>query len=97
MSVPVENGVRFSTGTGISYLTPVGAVRLSLAYKLNPSTLDVRDAGDVLNALLQDRPIESVEPDWSRRLHLHLLWRSLARNAVPGIRWSPRLISQGLP
>ena len=72
VSVPLENGVRFSTGAGISYLTPVGAVRLSLAYKLNPSTLDVRSADEVLDALLQDQPIESVEPDWSRRLHLHL-------------------------
>jgi outer membrane protein insertion porin family len=72
VSVPVETGARFSTGAGISYLTPVGAVRLSLAYKLNPSTLDLRDANEVLTALLQNQPVESVEPAWSRRLHLHL-------------------------
>ncbi len=72
VSIPVEGDLRFSTGAGISYLTPVGAVRLSLAYKLNPSTLDLRSADEVLDALLEDRPVESVEPDWSRRLHLHL-------------------------
>ena len=72
VSVPVEDDIRFSTGAGISYLTPVGAVRLSLAYKLNPSTLDLRSADEVLDALLEDRRVESAEPDWSRRLHLHL-------------------------
>jgi outer membrane protein insertion porin family len=74
-NLPVLEGdtdVRFSTGAGLSYLTPVGAVRLSLGYKLNPSDLDLRDANDVLNALLQGLRVTTAEPDWSRRLHLHL-------------------------
>jgi outer membrane protein insertion porin family len=72
VSVPVETKVRFSTGVGLSYQTPVGAIRLSAGYKLNPSDLDLRSADEVLNALLQNQPVTSVEPDWSRRLHLHL-------------------------
>jgi outer membrane protein insertion porin family len=70
--VPQDTDFHFSTGTGLSYQTPVGAVRLSLGYKLNPSALDVRDPDKVLNAVVNGLPVSSVEPDWSRRLHLHL-------------------------
>jgi outer membrane protein assembly factor BamA len=67
-----ENDLRFSTGAGLSYLTPVGAIRFSIGYKLNPSTLDLRSAEKVLNALTQGLPASSVEPEWTQRLHLHL-------------------------
>jgi len=73
--LPVLEGdtdLRFSLGTGISYQTPVGAIRLGLGYKLNPSDLDVRDAEEVLAALEQGLPATAAETDWSRRLHLHL-------------------------
>lgn len=70
--IPSETDFRFSTGAGLSYMTPVGAVRLSLGYKLNPSALDQRSADEVLNALLKGLPVSSVATDWSRRLHLHL-------------------------
>ncbi len=73
--LPLLNGdtdFRFAAGGGISYQTPVGAVRISLGYKLNPSDLDVRDAGEVLAALEQGLPATTAETDWSRRLHLHL-------------------------
>jgi hypothetical protein len=39
---------------------------------LNPSELDVRDPGEVLAALEQGLPASSADPDWVRRLHLHL-------------------------
>jgi outer membrane protein insertion porin family len=67
-----DTDLRFAIGTGVSYQTPVGAIRLSLGYKLNPSVLDERDPGAVLEALQQGLPASSVEPDWLRRLHLHL-------------------------
>jgi outer membrane protein insertion porin family len=67
-----DTDLRFSLGTGISYQTPVGAIRLSLGYKLNPSALDIRDPAAVLQALEQGQPASSVETDWLRRLHLHL-------------------------
>ena len=74
-AVPVlegESDFRFAAGAGLSYQTPVGAVRLSLGYKINPSDLDLRDANDVLNALLQGLPVTTAETAWTRRLHLHL-------------------------
>jgi outer membrane protein insertion porin family len=70
--VPGESDFRFSTGAGLNYLTPVGAIRLSLGYKINPSELDQRDANDVLQAIDNGLPVTSVEPDWMKRLHLHL-------------------------
>jgi outer membrane protein insertion porin family len=67
-----DAATRFSIGTGLSYQTPVGAIRFSVGVKLNPSDLDLRSADEVLQALEDDRPITSVpENDW-RRLHLHL-------------------------
>jgi outer membrane protein insertion porin family len=72
LPIPEDNDFHFSTGAGMSYLTPVGAVRLSLGYKLNPSELDLRSADEVLNAIVNGQPVSSVKPEWSRRLHLHL-------------------------
>lgn len=60
------------TGAGIDLATLVGPVRISLGYKLNPSLLDLRRAQDVLQAILDERPIASVPADWRRRLHLHV-------------------------
>jgi outer membrane protein insertion porin family len=74
-AVPIltgETDFRFSTGAGLSYLTPVGAIRFSIGYKLNPSAFDLRSADKVLDALLQGRPATTVEPAWTQRLHLHL-------------------------
>ena len=70
--LPGQTDFRFSTGAGISYQTPVGAIRVSLGCKLNPSDLDLRDAQKVLDALVNGLPVSSVEPEWTRRLHLHL-------------------------
>ena len=70
--LPENTDVRWSIGAGLSYQTPVGGIGLTLGYKLNPSPLDLRDAGKVLDAYLAGRPIESVETDALSRLHLHL-------------------------
>jgi outer membrane protein insertion porin family len=70
--LPAETDFRFAAGTGLSYLTPVGAIRVSLAYKLNPSDLDLRDPGEVLAAAVAGAPLGSVPTSWWRRLHLHL-------------------------
>jgi hypothetical protein len=70
--LPQNSSFRFSTGFGISYQTAVGAFGLALGYKINPSDLDVRDAGEVLDAFQAGLPVTSVQSDWIRRLHLHL-------------------------
>ena len=59
------------TGVGIGYETVVGAVQIALGYKLNPSALDQRDPGEVLQALQEGRPISTVPTDSRRRLQLH--------------------------
>jgi outer membrane protein assembly factor BamA len=72
--LPEQTDLRFSVGAGLSYQTPVGAIGLSLGYKLNPSALDVRDPGKVLDALVAGSPVTGVEEDWLRRFHLHVLF-----------------------
>jgi outer membrane protein insertion porin family len=69
--LPEQTELRWSAGVGLSYQTPVGAIGLSLGYKLNPSPLDLRDAGKVLDAFVAGEPIESVPTDAFSRLHLH--------------------------
>jgi outer membrane protein insertion porin family len=69
--LPENTELRWSAGVGLSYQTPVGALGLSLGYKLNPSPLDLRDAGKVLDAYVAGQPIESAETDALSRLHLH--------------------------
>ena len=69
--LPENTELRWSAGVGLSYQTPVGALGLSLGYKLNPSPLDLRDAGKVLDAFVAGQPIESAETDALSRLHLH--------------------------
>ena len=69
--LPENTELRWSAGVGLSYQTPVGAIGLGLGYKLNPSPLDLRDAGKVLDAFVAGEPIESVETDALSRLHLH--------------------------
>jgi outer membrane protein insertion porin family len=69
--LPQNTPFRFSIGTGISYQTAVGALGLSLGYKLNPSDVDVRDPGKVLDAFIAGSPVTSVDPQWWRYWHLH--------------------------
>ncbi|MDX1530302.1 MAG: BamA/TamA family outer membrane protein, partial [Rhodothermales bacterium] len=65
----------YSTGAGISFATPVGALRFSVGYKLNPSEQDLLDASDVALATY-DQLFPGQEPaleeDPWRRIHLHL-------------------------
>ncbi len=67
----------YSTGAGLEFATPVGAIQLSLGYKLNPDYFDLRDPDDVLDAIEDGRPLSTVDPTTlfgipeSNRLHLH--------------------------
>ena len=67
----VQDRFFLGTGGGIGYETVVGAVQVAVGYKLNPSSLDVRDPDDVVNALVNGRPISEVPIDSRRRWHLH--------------------------
>jgi outer membrane protein insertion porin family len=59
--------LRIGTGMGVRYQTPVGFIRLDLAYKINPSPEDLRDAHDVVAA----GGIENVPEDNGRRFRVH--------------------------
>jgi outer membrane protein assembly factor BamA len=62
----------WATGFGIDYATPLGSIRLTLGYKLNPSILDLADSLDVLTALLEDRPLDGLDRRGIRRFRLHI-------------------------
>lgn len=59
------------TGLGMRYRTPVGFVRLDLAFKLTPDALDLRRPGDVARAVQQQRPLTAVQERFIRRFRLH--------------------------
>ena len=62
----------YATGAGLDVHTPVGPIRLSLGYKLNPSVTDLADSKDVLEAALTGQPLSELERHQSRRWQLHL-------------------------
>lgn len=68
----LDDGVRAGTGLGLQFASPVGPIRIAVGYKLNPSSLDLRDPGAVANALLLGESIESVPADPFRRWQFHL-------------------------
>jgi len=70
--LPEGSPFRFSTGVGLSYQTPVGALGISMGYKLNPSLLDERNPNDVTQALEAGTSVEDLPTQWLRRIHLHL-------------------------
>ncbi len=70
-NVPRGSDFRFGSGAGIRYRTPVGMLRLDLAWKLNPSRTDLRNPEDIVlweAGLLESLPGEKQ----IRRLNLHL-------------------------
>lgn len=73
------------TGLGLSIASPVGAIRLALGYKVNPSFFDVRSPGSIADAyqeVFRTNPDPTaddlhnaalgVEPSFWRRLAIHL-------------------------
>jgi len=62
----------YAVGSGVDVLTPVGPIKLSVGYKLNPSILDLADARDVFDALIRGAPVEDVPRHEARRWQFHL-------------------------
>jgi outer membrane protein insertion porin family len=67
-----ETGVFFTTGGGLGYYTPVGAIRFDVGYKLNPSVFDLRDPQDVLDAILAGQDASTAPTDPWRRFGFHI-------------------------
>lgn len=66
-----DEEVHFTTGGGVGYYTPVGAIRVDVGYKLNPSVFDLRDPQDVLNAILAGRDPATAPIKSLRRFAFH--------------------------
>ena len=62
--------VRYGTGVGIRYRTPVGLIRLDLAFKLNPSPTDLRTAAEMVR--YEQGLTGFPEGKAIRRFNLHL-------------------------
>lgn len=61
----------YATGAGLNLLTPVGAIRFSLGYKINPSLLDLVDSEDLLRALDDENALNQLKKHSSRRWQFH--------------------------
>jgi outer membrane protein assembly factor BamA len=71
--VPTDDlEAHFTTGGGLGYYTPVGAIRFDVGYKLNPSAYDLRHSQDVFNAIRAGLPATSAPVDHWRKWGLHL-------------------------
>ncbi len=71
-TLPGDDRFFTSVGAGVDYNTVIGAVRVSIGYKLNPSLADVRDPQKVLDAIIAGTPIADVPSQWYRRFQIHL-------------------------
>ena len=52
----VPSAMRFGTGGGIRYNTPVGFIRLDLAYKINPGPQDLVTPREIIEGNAEDNP-----------------------------------------
>ena len=62
----------YSTGSEIAIRTPVGPIRFGAGYKLNPSTVDLVDSADLLEAINAGRPIDGLPQHKRWRWQFHL-------------------------
>jgi outer membrane protein insertion porin family len=67
-----QESMYYATGGGVDFRTPVGAIRASLGYKLNPSFLDLREASDIQAADEAGIPLEQVPAKPSLRWQFNL-------------------------
>ncbi len=66
-----RNAVRVGAGLGIRYKTPVGFLRVDVAYKVNPGPFDLRPPLDVYRFLTGERDT-FPEPGRINRFRLHI-------------------------
>lgn len=62
----------YGTGAGLDLATPVGPIKLSAGYKLNPSAVDLVDSEDLLQAQSGGTPISELHQHNSHRWQFHL-------------------------
>ena len=62
----------YATGAGLDLTTPVGPIRMSLGYKLNPSIVDLVDSADLFAAGTSGTPISDLHQHNSHRWQFNL-------------------------
>jgi len=62
----------YAAGAGLDLITPVGPIKLGVGYKLNPSVTDLVDSADLLQAEVDETPIEDLPKHNSRRWQFYL-------------------------
>ena len=73
LRLDANDGAFYSVGAGAGFRTPVGALRIMLGIKLNPSPLDLRDPKTILEELLsEDGDVTSIAANPWRRFRFHL-------------------------
>jgi outer membrane protein assembly factor BamA len=60
------------TGAGLQIASPFGPIRLSVGYKLNPTSVDLLSPGEVARALAEGRDLSTLPREPLRRWHVHL-------------------------
>jgi outer membrane protein assembly factor BamA len=62
----------WASGAGVDLGTPVGPIRFSIGYKLNPSLEDLVDSEDLIRAIVAGEDINTLHRKGSRRFAYHL-------------------------
>jgi outer membrane protein assembly factor BamA len=62
----------FATGAGLDLRTPVGPIRVSVGYKLNPSITDLVDSDVLWRAVNDGTPLETLPRKNLRKWQVHL-------------------------
>jgi outer membrane protein insertion porin family len=62
----------WAAGIGVDYITIIGAVRVAVARKMNPSIFDLLDPGTAAQAILSGTPFTALPIKNSRRYRIHI-------------------------
>jgi outer membrane protein insertion porin family len=62
----------FGSGAGVDLGTPVGPIRFSIGYKLNPSIEDLVDSDDLIRSIADGQDVNTLKKHKSRRFAYHL-------------------------
>ncbi|HET9948578.1 MAG TPA: hypothetical protein VFQ22_06630, partial [Longimicrobiales bacterium] len=62
----------YGTGGGLQIASPVGPIRVSVGYKLNPTRIDLLSPSDVVRALAAGESLSTLDTRAIQRWHLHL-------------------------
>lgn len=62
----------WASGFGVDYRTPIGTIRVSGGFKMNPSILDDNSPQTILDAIIDEVPLNALPRSRKRRFQLHI-------------------------